>query len=104
MLGILARQGRYDGGPYWADDNVTAVLPTRAREDGNRDLTLVSLSGRPSETLDSLAPNESFGTYTLSPRGELVVYSKGVEPSFDGYYVDLRETGSRRPARLPGEG
>ncbi len=103
-LGTLARQGRYDGGPYWADDDVTAVVPTRTAEDANRDLSLIRVGGRGAETLDSIPASDSYAHYMLSPSGEFVVYTKGVEPSFDGYYVDLRDDGRRKPVRLPGDG
>lgn len=103
-LGNLGRQGTDDAGLYWAANEDAGLMVMRNARAANRELALVSVGGRTHETLDSITPDQRYGDYAITPRAEFVAYTKGVEPSFDGAYVDLRYAGALKPVRMPGEG
>ncbi len=88
--------------PRFAADGDTAVMPTL--RGANAELSLVSLSGRVSGTLDAIPSGQRFERYEITPGGEFVAYTKGVAPDLDGAYVDLRHPTGRKPIRMPGDG
>jgi hypothetical protein len=84
------------------------VLPTRDELNTEVRLTLFSLSGRHStDTFDSIPSSSEYRDIELSAHGEFVAYTKGVYPSYDGAYADLRYAANGadpKPVRLPGDG
>lgn len=100
----LGRIPSAGGGLFWSSNGDTGLLPIVKAPGASVDLSLVSLSGRPSKIVDSIAPGERFEQYEITPRGEFVAYSKGSAPNLDGAYVDLRYGGAPKPIRLPGSG